>query len=453
MSAAGLAPGSLSVLAAPSSLLAAPSGDNGEFGPGDWGWGTDIVTTTLTTDATAHDPELTTTVWTTLGVPGASETTHGTVWVTVYEGSETTLTLTPHVVTLTLSPTSTSLETSTVVEAQTTYETQTALTTTTLQVSSTLAVGPPSATSTPSETLPTTPPPWLTLSTATSATRTRSSSSARPTAAAAPSQSDCEPGDEDEREPGLFSPTEEQALTLLVAGIYALGILVAWNLFGIRHLLYPFKSLTCLVHESGHLVGLLLSAQPLHRFTIDPNLGGATHTVPHPGRTLRPPGLFLGQVASVVFGGLAVFAAFDPLASKYASFVASTPVIMALWLAVIALQANALSRLVCVWPLALLVGIWFIDHASGLRFYVLFLGVMSSFYIIWDTMDDFLHRKQNECCVVMLESNTAVPAFVWLVTWLVTSCAVLAGCVLGALALFRHTEHGMYCRRQGFAPT
>ncbi|GAA5904949.1 hypothetical protein JCM8208_007234 [Rhodotorula glutinis] len=421
--------------------------DYDDFGPGDYGWGTDIVTTTLTTHVTEHDPELSTTVWTTLGVP-ASETAGSVVWVTVYEGSSTTLTLTPQVVTVTLFPTSTSLATSTVVEPHTTYETQTALTTATVHASSTLVVGPPSSTS--SETLPTTPPPWLSLSsspTTSTTTRTRSTSSAgSPSATSAPSESDCAPGDENEREPGLFDLTKEQALTLFVAGIYALGILISWNLFGIRHLLYPFKALTALVHVSGHVVGILVSGQPLHRCTIDPNVGGATHTVP--GRTLHAPGLYGGQLTSVVFGGLAVFAGFSTLASKYASLV-----IMALWLVVIGLQSNVLSMVVCVWPLVLLVGIWFIESARGLRFYVLFLGVMSSFYIVWDTMDDFLHRKQNECCVVMLESNTAVPAFAWFLTWLAISCVVLVGCILGALALFRQTEHGMYCQGQTFAPT
>ncbi|BGP38218.1 hypothetical protein JCM10449v2_002147 [Rhodotorula kratochvilovae] len=362
----------------------------------------------------------------------------------------TTLTLTPQVVTYTLFPTSTALETQTVVEHQTTYETQTALTTSTLQVSSTLViVPPPSSASTSSGTLPTTPPPWLTLSTSSSTSpsiRTRTSSSSSPTATAAPSQSDCQPGDGDEAEPGLFSLTDEQRLTLFVAGIYVVGILLTWNLWGVRVLLYPFKSFTCFIHESGHVLGLLVAGQPLHRFTIDPNRGGASYTIP--GRVLRPPALYGGQVFSVVFGGLMVFAAFNTLASKYASFI-----IMALWLAVIGLQANALSMLNCAWPLGLLIGIWFIDHARGLRFFILFLGVMSSFYIVWDTMDDFFHRKQNECCVVMLESNTAVPASIWFLVWLLISLAVLTGCILGTLALFRQMENGMYCQGQTFAPT
>ncbi|GJN88316.1 hypothetical protein Rhopal_001281-T1 [Rhodotorula paludigena] len=228
--------------------------------------------------------------------------------------------------------------------------------------------------------------------------------------------------------------------------IHIIGITLVWNLWGIRWLFYSVKSFTAFVHESGHVVGLLVSSQPLHRFTIDPNLGGATYTTP--GRRLKAPAMYLGQVFSIAFGGAMVFAGFNTLASKYASFV-----VMALWLPVIGLQRNLLSMLNCAVPLGLLIGVWFIDHARDLRFYILFIGILSSFYIVWDTMDDFFHRKQNECCVVMLESNTARPAAVWFIAWLVMSLVILAGCILGAIALFRQTEYGMYCEGQSFAPT
>ncbi|GAA5999404.1 M50 family metallopeptidase [Rhodotorula paludigena] len=430
------------------------------FGPGDYGWGTDIVTTTLTTDVTEYYHPEPTTVWTTWGEPITSTPTHGVVWVTVYEGmpssgSETTVTLNPpEVITYTFYPTTTILDTSTIVQEQTTFATSTLLTTETREVSSTVAVThSPTPTLASSETFPTTPPPWLTLTTTEStetgddatSTRTSTSSSAGATASS-DARSVCQPGDEDQEEPGLFGLTDEQRLTLFVAGIYSIGITLMWNLWGVRWLFYSFKSFTAFIHESGHVVGLLVSSQPLYRFTIDPNLGGATYTTP--GRRLKAPAMYLGQVFSIVFGGAMVFTGFSTLASKYASFV-----VMALWLPVIGLQRNLLSMLNCAVPLGLLIGTWFIDHARGLRFYNLFIGILSSFYIVWDTMDDFFHRKQNECCVVMLESNTAKPAAVWFMAWLVVSLVVLSGCILGAIALFRQTEYGMYCEGQAFAPT
>ncbi|GAA6034195.1 hypothetical protein JCM8097_003774 [Rhodosporidiobolus ruineniae] len=370
-------------------------------------------------------------------------------------GIDATITLTPDVATFTFLPTATVFETSVVVQEETTFQTLTSTFTAIVQASTatTLVLPPDTTTATApqetvtvdesssigsssgssSETLPTTPPPWLTLTTSTSIS-TASSPSSSPTRAAS-AESACLPGDADQKEPGLFDPTHEQATTLYVMAIYLVGITVAWSLWGLRVLLYGFKSFTVLIHEAGHVLGIMLSGQPLYRFTIDPNAGGVTHTVP--GRRLTALGLYLGQVFSILFGGVTVFVGFDTLASKYASFI-----IMAFWLPVIAFQANLPTRLVCVASLGLLIGIWFIDHATGLRYYLLFLGIMSSFYM-----------KQNECCCVMLESNTAVPAMVWFATWFLVSLVVLIGFNLGALAYWRQSSHSMYCQGQSFAPT
>ncbi|PRQ74063.1 Peptidase M50B-like-domain containing protein [Rhodotorula toruloides] len=423
---------------------------------------------TLTTDITNFGAPPVETEYTTWGV---TETrTAKVVEVTVYEGFGTTITLTPQVVTYTLVPTSTELQVSTIVDSQTTYITSTAVRTLTLASSATVIASPPSSTRTSSETLPTTPPPWLTLTTSTSTRPASSTSSSRPaksTSTTASSASDCQPGEADERVPGLFSPTEEQAWTLIAAAISIVGITIAWNLWGLRWLLYSFKSYTVFVHESGHLLGLLLSGQRLYRFTIDPNTGGATHTVP--GTLLRPPSLFLGPLFSLFFGSGLVFAAFDTRAAKYASFVVGVG-----WVPVVALQGNWVSRVNCALPVGLLIGFWFIDHAYPLRFYILFIGVMSLFYVVWDTMvrsrslrrawrwtsderyraqDDFFHRKQNECCVVMIESNTAVSATLWFGLFFTLSCLAFVGVMLGGLAYWRETGRAMYCEAQAFLPT
>ncbi|BGP30332.1 hypothetical protein JCM10296v2_002086 [Rhodotorula toruloides] len=408
---------------------------------------TDIVTKTLTTDVTNFSPPAVETEYTTWGV---TEThTAKVVEVTVYEGFGTTITLTPQVVNYTLFPTSTELQVSTIVDSQTTYITSTAVRTLTLASSATVIAHPPSSTRNSAETLPTTPPPWLTL-TSSSSSRTASSTSsprsAEPTSTAALNASDCQSGEVDERVPGLFSPTEEQAWTLIAASISIVGITIAWNLWGLRWLLYSFKSYTVFVHESGHLLGLLLSGQRLHRFTIDPNTGGATHTVP--GTLLRPLSLFLGPLVSLFFGAGLVFAAFDTRAAKYASFVVGV-----LWVPVVALQGNWVSRVNCLLPIGLLTGFWFVDHAYPLRFYILFIGVISLFYVVWDTMDDFFHRKQNECCVVMIESNTAVSATLWFGLFFLMSCLAFVGVVLGGLAYWKETGRAMYCEAQAFLPT
>jgi hypothetical protein len=88
---------------------------------------------------------------------------------------------------------------------------------------------------------------------------------------------------------------------------------------------------------------------------------GADPFLQRPGVILSPPALFLGQVFSIMFGGIVVIAGFSTLASKYASFA-----LMALWIPVIAFQADLLSALVCVASLALLVGTWCVFFSYSL---------------------------------------------------------------------------------------
>ncbi|GAA5824492.1 hypothetical protein JCM5353_000329 [Sporobolomyces roseus] len=354
-----------------------------EFGPGDYGWGTDIVTNTVIVDQTIHYPTLIT-EYTTWGVDATSRGAGETQIVTVYEGQNTTITLTPQILTYTVFPTSTDVQTIPIETSQTILETSTYYLTSTAQVSITInppietvvsIVDPetvtevetrsPTTTTFTSETLPTTPPSWLTLTPTSTSSHEREHST--PTSSASgqsgrKSSSDCHEGDENEKETGLFSPTEEQTTTL-----YLVGISIAWNLWGVRWLLCSFKSYTALVHEAGHLFAFVVLLVPIRSFTIDPNVGSATYTTP--GRPIPLVTLFMGQIFSILFGGGLIFAGFNTLASKYASFVVG-----AIWLPVTFFQANFLARLNCFAGLIVILALWFIHHAKGLRYLILFHG-------------------------------------------------------------------------------
>jgi hypothetical protein len=42
-----------------------------------------------------------------------------------------------------------------------------------------------------------------------------------------------------------------------------------------------------------------------------------------------------------------------------------------------------------------LIGLWFGDHGNALRFYVLLVGIMNLFYVVWDYIDERLFDKRN----------------------------------------------------------
>ena len=86
----------------------------------------------------------------------------------------------------------------------------------------------------------------------------------------------------------------------------------------------------------------------------------------------------------------------------------------------------------------MLVGFWFIEHAYYLRFYVLFIGVMSALYSLWDIMDDLILRKVNESDASQFAKLVpAIPAQVWGAIWLVISFVFFACGILAGLAAVR----------------
>ncbi|KNZ50713.1 hypothetical protein VP01_4276g2 [Puccinia sorghi] len=144
---------------------------------------------------------------------------------------------------------------------------------------------------------------------------------------------------------------------------------------------------------------------------------GATrmHTDIYP--TLSLP---FGYISSCLFGGLLVFCGFNTLASKLsqqlsleeinpllnflcrriASFFLMMSLIVAFWWA-----TGLISRITTLLSIGLLIGFWFIDHAGVLRYFILFVGVMSSWYIIYDVMDDFVFRKMNPSCPILFQTQ------------------------------------------------
>ena len=88
----------------------------------------------------------------------------------------------------------------------------------------------------------------------------------------------------------------------------------------------------------------------------------------------------LAYLMNIFIGGLLTFCGFNTLASKIASFILAF-----CWIGVF-MRSGGLGKGMTVLAAGLMVGLWFADGAWPLRFYVLFCGVMSSFYVIWDVI-------------------------------------------------------------------
>ncbi|KAH9464654.1 hypothetical protein Pst134EA_003120 [Puccinia striiformis f. sp. tritici] len=258
----------------------------------------------------------------------------------------------------------------------------------------------------------------------------------------------CGPDEANQKYPGILSLTRPtQTTTLLVMALYLLVILVCWNLFLIRFLLFPLKLVIISWHELGHVIVSIFVGRTIEEVQIDPNVGGSV--VLHD--EIIPPAapLFAGYLSSCLLGGLMVFCGFDTLASKIASIFIAMSLLGVMWWAI-----SITSKILTVAALGVLVGFWFIDHAGMLRYYVLLMGVLSCWYVLFDVMDDFIFRKLNPCCPILFEQRwPRITAPQWTMIWILYSGINFTAWVLLAIAIWRQTPRGMFCQSQQFLPT
>ncbi|BGP19655.1 hypothetical protein JCM10213v2_007751 [Rhodosporidiobolus nylandii] len=252
----------------------------------------------------------------------------------------------------------------------------------------------------------------------------------------------CASGDADKKEFTGLKPTHDQSITLCAApGI--VGIAIGWNLFILRDLLYPFKVFTVAIHEVGHVLVTMCLGFRIGVLSIDPRVGGLTRMVvgenrehPIPFAALPP-----GYLFSIFIGGLLTFCGFNTLASKIASFIVGL-----CWIGVF-LRVGVPAKIMTLLAVGLMVGLWFVGHAWGLRFYILFMGVMSSFYVLWDVADDAFFAKQHPCCPsLFFQAMPSLGPGLWTMIWFFISFLFFVGFVLAALATWKQSPHAMYCQ-------
>lgn len=169
---------------------------------------------------------------------------------------------------------------------------------------------------------------------------------------------------------------DTQKVTLGVIAAYVVIIAILWNVPYVRYSLWPFKMLVIAFHEFGHALAAVLTGGKVKSISLDPNEGGVTHMLGGKAGITLP----AGYLGSSLIGALLTFCGFDVVASKVASIVLGVCFLLTLWWA----RRDWLTIVTVLLAVGLIVACWFIAHAVALRFVVLFIGVMSSLYSVWD---------------------------------------------------------------------
>ncbi|KPV72659.1 uncharacterized protein RHOBADRAFT_46703 [Rhodotorula graminis WP1] len=275
-------------------------------------------------------------------------------------------------------------------------------------------------------------------------TTTKTKTQSPSQAAASSTPTTCAPGDADEKQSTGLKPTHDQSITLYVIAILSsvsasAGTCSSCETY-VERLIVRFNHVLVTICLGGH-IGL---------FCIDPKVGGLTRQALGDDRELPLPLAALppGYVMNILVGGVLTFCGFKTLASKIASFILGL-----CWIGIF-LRVEMVAKLMTVLAVGLMIGLWFVDHAWSLRWYILFVGVMQSFYVLWDVADDAFFAKQNPSCPYLhWESQPALSPAVWTLIWLAASFLLFVGFVLAALATWKQSPHAMYCQAQTFLPT
>lgn len=228
------------------------------------------------------------------------------------------------------------------------------------------------------------------------------------------------------------TPNETQRNTLIVAGVYIIVIFILWHMPFLRVIIYPFKLLTVGFHEMSHAFMGVLTCATIHSIELDPDEGGATSMSGGiPWLTLPA-----GYLGSSLIGASLIACGFNTDASKVASIVMAVFFLFTLWWA----RKNWLSWLLILGMSGLIVLFWFVAGGEALRYLVLFIGVMSCMYVLWDVVDDTVARKVNSSdASAFADLIGCCPSQVWGVIWLIQAFIFFAlGVIVGLVAFKVH---------------
>ncbi|USP79804.1 uncharacterized protein yc1106_07078 [Curvularia clavata] len=156
-----------------------------------------------------------------------------------------------------------------------------------------------------------------------------------------------------------------------------------------------------------------------------------------------------GYLGSSLIGALLTFCGFNIVASKVASIVLGVCFLLTLWWA----RKDWLTIVTILLSVGLLVAFWFIEHGEALRFMVLFIGVMSSLYSVWDICDDLILRKVNSSDASVFAKRYGGSSQCWGVIWSIISLLFMVCGILAGLAAFKQSFEQQEKDSQGFIPT
>ncbi|KAI0023902.1 peptidase M50B-like-domain-containing protein [Xylariomycetidae sp. FL0641] len=243
----------------------------------------------------------------------------------------------------------------------------------------------------------------------------------------------------------LTLKSDSQKVTLGVIALYVVVIAILWNVPFVRWSLWPFKMLVIAFHEFGHALAACCTGGRVKSISLDPREGGVTHMVGGKSAITLP----AGYLGSSLIGALLIFCGFDIVASKVASLVLAVCFVLTLWWG----KRDWLTIVTVLLAVGLMAAGWFIAHGVALRYIVLFVGVMSSLYSVWDICDDLILRKVNSSDASVFAQRYGGSSQCWGIIWSIISVIFMAAGIVAGIAAFPEGFAQQQKDSKNFLPT
>lgn len=216
--------------------------------------------------------------------------------------------------------------------------------------------------------------------------------------------------------------SDTQYLSIILIIAYALFIFKLWRV----PILHPFKILTVFLHELGHATAAWLTGGKVTGMEVHPDEGGVTKTVGGIQCIILP----AGYLGSAFYGMAMIISSGNKVASAAMAFVLIFFLFVFLFFA-----KNWYLRVLNCGFMLLLSGFLVVDFMtkySTLSYVILFMGVMSCLFSIYDIYDDLISRRINESDASVFAKMTHTSSRCWGVIW-----GIFALITLG-LAIYLH---------------
>ena len=208
-----------------------------------------------------------------------------------------------------------------------------------------------------------------------------------------------------------------QTTTVVLVGVYAVVIFALWRTF----ILAPLKLIVVALHEWGHATATWMTCGSVEGMEVHSDEGGVTKS--------RGGNRFIilsaGYLGSALWGMAMVVSSGDKIGVQIMAGFLGISLLMTLFLA-----KNFILVALTIGFELLLAGFWactLLTSFNGLEYFVLFVGVMSGLFSIYDIYDDLLSRRVNESDASMLAKHTHTSSRCWGAIWAVISLAMM-GC-------------------------